>query len=208
MRLKASIATLVLLAGVLAGCATAAGQGPSASGSPSVSTRLTPTPESTPSATADPDDPSTWVVTQDGMGPITLGAPFPEALALMPQGTTNDAENCAWSGWWNAPDEDYQVYMARQGDGPEDGPVFLIATAAWSNPSARPGPRTAEGVGIGSTADEVRAAYPEAIEVADSIDPSIVYLHVGRIYFTYRDDPVITAVTVTTADAPPYEICG
>jgi hypothetical protein len=106
MRLKASIATLLLLAAVLAGCATAAGRGPSASGSPSTSTGVTPTPESTPSVTADPEDPSTWVVTEHGMGPITLGAPFPEALALMPEGTTNDADNCAWSGWWNAPDEE------------------------------------------------------------------------------------------------------
>lgn len=206
MRFRASIATLLLLTGVLAGCATPAGQGPTAS--PSASTDVTPTSEPTPSVTVDPDDPSTWVVTEDGVGPISLGAPFPEALALMPDGTTNDAENCAWSAWWSAPEEDYQVYMARQGDGPEDGPVFLVETAAWSNPSEHPGPRTAEGVGIGSTVDEVRAAYPDAMEVPDSIDSSIVHLQVGRIFFTYRDDPVITAVTVTTADAPPYEICG
>lgn len=210
MRLRASIAAVLLLTGVLAGCTTSAGQDPSPSSSPSGSgsPAATRTPEVTPSGSADPDDPSTWLVMDDGMGPITLGTPFAEALALMPEGTTNDTENCAWSGWWSAPDGDYQVFIARDGDGAEDGPVFLVETAAWSNPSKDLGPRTVDGVGIGSTVDEVRAAYPDVVEVPDPTDSSIVHLQVGRIFFTHGGDRVVTAVTVTTADAPPYEICG
>ncbi|WP_345546493.1 hypothetical protein [Microbacterium jejuense] len=83
-----------------------------------------------------------------------------------------------------------------------------MTTASWNDPSAADGPRTADGIGVGSTVDEVRAAYPDVTEVPDAIGPSIIHLKVGRIFFTYRETPVITSVTVTTADAPPYEVCG
>jgi len=142
------------------------------------------------------------------MGPIALGAPFPDALALMPAGTTNDTANCGWTAWWNAPDQSYQVYAARASDAAADGPVTVVSTAAWSDPSGADGPRTADGIGVGSAVDEVRAAYPDAIETPDSMDASIVHLQAGHIFFTYRETPVITEITVTTADAPPYELCG
>jgi hypothetical protein len=210
MRVTASIAILLLSAAALSACATQGEPASTPSGSPSASAEPTPTPTPTPTpaATVDSDDPSTWVITDDGMGPIALGDPFPDALGLMPQGTTNDTERCAWTAWWSAPDRSYQVYAARASDAAEDGPVIDVNAASWSDPAAADGPRTAEGVGIGSTVDEVRAAYPDAIETPDAVDPSIVHLRVGRIFFDYRETPVIVSVTVTTADAPPYEVCG
>jgi hypothetical protein len=142
------------------------------------------------------------------MGPVALGMPFSEALTLMPSGTTNEPEPCGWLAWWSAPAREYNVYTARSGDTSDVGPVLLVTTEAWGDPTAEPGPRTASGIGVGSTVDDVRAEYPDAVEVADSIDSSIVHLQVGRMFFTYREDPVIRSVTVTTTDVPPYELCG
>ncbi|MBD3943905.1 hypothetical protein IF188_19620 [Microbacterium sp. NEAU-LLC] len=208
MRVRASIAVLLLSAAALTACATSGGSSPTTSGTASASAEQTPTDTPTPSPTIDSDDPSTWIITEDGMGPIALGDPFPEALALMPEGTRNDTTNCAWTAWWNAPDQSYQVFAARASDSADDGPVINVSTDSWSDPAVADGPRTAEGIGVGSTVDEVRAAYPAAIEMPDSIGPDIVYLKVGRIFFTYRETPVITSITVTTADVPPYEVCG
>jgi len=211
MRIRASIVVLLLSAATLTACASTAapessGSTPSASGAATPSASSMPTP--TPTPTVDSDDPSTWVITDDGMGPIVLGDPFSDAVALMPEGTTNDSANCGWTAWWNAADQSYQVYAARASDASADGPVIDVTTASWNDPSAVDGPHTAEGIGVGSTVDEVRAAYPGVTELPDAIDPSIVHLQQGRIFFTYRENPVITEITVTTADAPPYELCG
>jgi hypothetical protein len=126
----------------------------------------------------------------------------------MPEGTINDTANCGWTAWWSAPDQSYQVYMARESDAAPDGPVIHVTTASWNDSTAADGPRTAKGIGVGSLVDEVRAAYPDVTEAPDTIDPSIVHLQVGHVLFTYRENPVITEITVTTADALPYELCG
>ncbi|GAA5203869.1 hypothetical protein [Microbacterium jejuense] len=111
MRVRASIAVLLLSAVALTACATPGDPASTSSRTPSASAEQTSTPS--PAPTIDSDDPSTWIITDDGMGPITLGDPFPDALALMPEGTTNDVDNCAWTAWWNAPDQSYQVFTAR-----------------------------------------------------------------------------------------------
>ncbi|MFB7893369.1 hypothetical protein ACFC1I_14300 [Microbacterium sp. NPDC056044] len=212
MRLTASAALLVLTAVVLAGCASPAG--PQTSTPPTRPDASATAAAAEPSATAgatptiDPEDPSTWLITDSGIGPIELGMPFSAALELMPPGTTNDPERCAWLAWWTAEDQDYNVYTAGSSDAADAGPVGLVATEAWANAVAGPGPRTADGIGVGSTVDEVRAAYPEAVETVDTIDSSIVHLRAGRIFFTYREDPVIASVTVTAMEMPPYELCG
>jgi len=215
MRRPASVAILVLTAAVLVGCASPAGPDPSTPSSKPDVPAATVTPE--PSATADqsapvdpadPADPSTWLISDTGIGPIELGMPYSDALGLMPPGTENDPERCAWLAWWTAPAEDYNVYTAGSSDTPGAGTVVLVATEAPAGSAVAPGPRTAEGVGVGSTVAEVQEAYPSAVETADSTDPSIVHLRAGRIFFTYREDPVIRAVTVTTAEVPPYELCG
>lgn len=201
MRLSASAAVLLIAAVAVTGCA-----GPSApTAEPSASV---PSASPTPAHSEDPDDPATWVITEAGMGPIALGMPFSDALTLMPSGTTNDPERCGWLAWWHAPAQDYNVYTAGSGDTSDVGPVNVVASEAWGDPTVAPGPRTASGIGVGSTVDDVRGEYPDAVEVADSIDSSIVHLQVGRMFFTYREDPVIRSVTVTTMDVPPYELCG
>ncbi|MEV4687840.1 hypothetical protein [Microbacterium sp. LWH3-1.2] len=147
------------------------------------------------------------MISDSGIGPIALGAPLADALALMPEGTARDTDYCEWLAWWNEGADAYDLFVTGAAL-TDDMPVSLVGTSARNAPAASTGPRTAEGIGVGSSVDEVRAAYPDAVETAGSVDPSIVHLRAGRIFFTYRDDPVITSVTVTSAEEPPYELCG
>jgi len=209
MRIKASAVAMLIVVAALSGCtaspAAAPTATPSASSAPAESAESAgPTP--TPTPTGDADDPSAWMITDDGIGPIALGAPFGEALALMPEGTRNDPERCSHTAWWT-PTQGSQLYMAAT-DGGAGAPVALVATESWADPSAAAGLSTEKGIGVGSSVDEVLEAYPDATEVADTISPDIIHLRAGRIFFTYREDPVITSVTVTTFPVPPYELCG
>ncbi|WP_342000590.1 hypothetical protein MRBLWH7_001424 [Microbacterium sp. LWH7-1.2] len=212
MRLPASAIVVLLFAALLTACASPA---PRSAGSPSPSPSpsapapaASADPQSTATSTVDSDDPSTWVITDRGIGPITLGAPFVDALALMPGDTRNDTDRCDSVAWWTEGAYDYDVYMAGTETAPDRSPVSVVGTSAWADPAASSGPRTTEGIGVGSSVDEVRAAYPDAVEVPGAVDSEIVHVQAGRIFFTYREEPVITAVTVTTAEMPPYELCG
>ena len=211
MRHRAYVLGAALLLLILPGCATG-GDAPSTPGAtPS-------TPGTTPSETAvteepsqpaaDPDDPSTWVIGQEGMGPVSLGAPFEDARAAMPEGTGND-ENCEWTAWWNATDEDYDLFAARASDSDANGPVIVIDASAWADPGSVEGPRTEDGIGIGSTFDEVQAAYPDAVPVESAVAGAADVLQVGQVFFSSRPgEDVVSAVTVTSLEVPPYEVCG
>lgn len=174
------------------------------------------TPTSTPSPSApdiDTQDPSTWLVTQAGIGPLEWGGPFDAALALMPADSVNDTENCVWTSFWSPADASYQFVIARASDDAPDGPVVTIAAISSPGTTQVTGPRTAEGVGIGSSLDDLTAAYPEAVPVDSPIgDGEGVprYLQVGdSIFFTYYGGTdVVAGVTVTTAQTPSYEFCG
>lgn len=212
MRRTAYVVTVVFSLAILAGCASGESGASPSSTAPTAAPSRTATPSPTATETAlpeaDPDDPSTWTITQDGIGPLVLGAPFADALAAMPEGSRNDTEHCAWSTWWNAPDNSFGLYAARSSDAGTDAssPVLHIDASAWTDPTTADGPRTAEGIGLGATVDEVKVAYPDGVDV--SLYGGIEAVQVGRIFFQHRDGSLISAITVTSSPQPPYEVCG
>jgi hypothetical protein len=131
-----------------------------------------------------------------------------DARALLPAGSEYDPSACFWAAWWNSTDMESQVYVVGESaDGSEEvGPVLLVASSAYQA-SGMVGPRTVDGLGAGSTADEIRAVHPDAVEGEGTIDGT--FLQVDRIFFSFRaDSPNASAVTVTTLPEPPYEVCG
>lgn len=193
---------------MLAGCATA-------SPAPETTTREpVPSPTSSaPSPTSEPpvdlEDPSTWAVTETGIGPIETGGDFDATLSELPESWTND-DNCSWTAWWNAEDQSYSMNFVR-GTESDDAPIVLASASAADPVTPGVGPRTTEGLGIGSTRDEVRAQYPDAAEGEAPIGDGTWLSVAGdgaTIFFEYYTGDQANAVTVTTLEEPPYEVCG
>ncbi|WP_194422228.1 hypothetical protein [Microbacterium abyssi] len=195
---------------MLAGCATASPAPEASTPAPEPSaTSADPDPSPTSEPPVDLEDPSTWVVTETGIGPIETGGDFAATLAELPDTWMND-ENCSWAAWWNAEDESYNMNFVR-GTESEEEPIVLASASAADPVTPGVGPRTEEGLGIGSTKDEVRAQYPDAAEGEAPIGEGTWLSVPGdgtMIFFEYYTGDQANAVTVTTLEEPPYEVCG
>lgn len=199
-----------LMAVVLTGCAsdsTAPGGTPEPSRT-SAAPAESATPTYTATPTADAGDPAGWTVSETGVGPIELGAGFEEARAEVPAWTVEDA--CSWTAFWNDPDGTVTAYFAEDSEAP-DGVATIDVSALTDAVVPEDAPRTAEGIGLGSTSDQVHAAYPDAVEQTATVGDATL-LRVGEpgtIFFTFQaGSDVVSAVTVTSRDEPPYEVCG
>lgn len=170
---------------------------PSQSASPTA--RATPSPTETvpaPTAVVDPpvvsppppptddSDPTQWMVTDVGIGPVRLGDDFSSAIAAF-----SDAASCR-------PDAD-PAYRAQNGSlwivrGFEDyETVGVVSWDRWDIEAAnfREGPRTERGIGIGATEAEVRAAYPDAEYTI--IDEGRIIARDGLVTMRTRDGVVM-----------------
>ncbi|OAN43464.1 hypothetical protein [Microbacterium sp. H83] len=207
---------LVALSIVMTGCTPATDPSATPSASPSSTTEpsSTPAPSPTPTdAAPDPADPSTWIISDGGVGPVEIGGDLAATLAELPPTWENDSENCSWTAWWNAEDGDFGMYAVR-GTESETAPISEISvytTAKAPVPRARP--QTAEGLGIGASRTEVLAEYPGAAEGAAQIGDGTWIMVPGdgeaHIFFEFRDGAdVASDVVVTTRAEPAYEVCG
>ena len=164
-RRSSAAALLVTLAATLAGCTSQ----PSADG---------PGPESSPTSSAtSPAAPATrlalseLVVSPAGVGPLLVGQPVadePEESAVVTWDPTGcitagvpAVEGEPWSGYWRSAYEDAgnpddRTFTVVTKDGVEDGPIARVIV--YGDELA-----TEEGVRVGSTVDEVLAAYPDAV---------------------------------------------
>lgn len=156
-------------------------------------TSATPAPLNDPNASADPAD---WIVSDDGIGPFSLGMPVADAAPLIPNAQTCREDGGAYLGF------DSKLWLVQKASD-----LGAVGTIAWmqddleSQESAR-APRTAEGIGIGATIAEVRAMYPAAVDVRTNGE----HLTVGRIFFDVTRGAV-TQIGVST-DGVPWEYCG
>jgi len=177
--MRTSLAAVAVAALLLAGCSGSpeeTSQSPSSSPTPTAaSPSESPSPSPSPTETAVALDCPTWSDDPDNqaaaIGPISfagvcVGQSFDEAAATGAPITS--PEQCPWYGQLVAQD-DPGFYVTALSDPSAPGEEISFFILYWfAEPEAAASfemPRTAEGITIGSTVDEVMAAYPTATEV-------------------------------------------
>ncbi|MFE1644647.1 hypothetical protein ACFM35_03600 [Microbacterium sp. P01] len=207
---------LLLVAGVLAGCATpsTAGTTPdaSASGVPSITTTPTPAPSAT--ATAVSADPAEWVISFDGVGPVVIGAtPDAEAAAAAPVYTAEPPESCpnpATTILHSATNPTF--WLKTTPDQPDVVSMIAVGGDLPDETRTAGSPRTAEGVGIGATRDAVVAAYPNGT-TDDSLPARVTIGGVDStgvdrfLVFQFSED-IVQTILVQSDPAVVFEFCG
>ena len=160
------------------------------------------------------DSVETWTI-----GPLTLGmtgdeiqeilgAPDDESNSGPMEETDGSLRVCWFYQIDNAPGQLYSVKLdlADFGDGWRLDEVTVWPNVEW---------KTAEGIGIGSTEDEVRAAYPDAETtdstlVQDDVEIPRTFFTVGegrtKLRIMVRDGKVAYLNLGTFFEEPPFEV--
>ena len=160
------------------------------------------------------DSVETWTI-----GPLTLGMSGDEIQEIL--GAPDDESNsgpveyedgslrvCWFYQIDNAPGQLYSVKLdlADFGDGWRLDEVTVWPNVEW---------KTAEGIGIGSTEDEVRAAYPDAERkdstlVQDDVEIPRTFFTIGegrtKLRIMGRDGKVANLNLGTFFEEPPFEV--
>lgn len=222
MQMSKTMAILgcAVLLGALAGCAdeeAPPAEQPSES-TPAGSEEPDPAPvEPTDTTPADPEesepaedpgeDPGAWIIDDSSVGPIEMGADFETVLADVPGEWTND-EMCAGMAFWNAADGSYLIsFRSDAADG--GGAIAEITVEGLAEGAV--GPRTSDGLGLGSTEDDVMGAHPNTVPLDASVGGG-TFLRADSespLFFTYPEGgDAASRVTVTSRDLPSYEACA
>ncbi|UXW84695.1 hypothetical protein NFX31_10640 [Microbacterium azadirachtae] len=198
-----AVLTMIGLAACAPTATTASSPTPSASPAVSPSTPPVSSPPASSSAPAeDPSSPSTWIISTAGVGAVRLGD---KVSALPDLAGWSIRDSCRWAALWG----DSELQLVAAGDSSESEPV--VSEIAVLGSTTGPRPQTDSGVGVGSTEEQVRAAYPGAAEGTSGYGPWIRTGDPaqGAVYFTlYPDSRTVRQVTVTTRDKPSAEYCG
>jgi hypothetical protein len=155
------------------------------------------------------------VVSPDGLGPLVVGSPVPETDMASAVAVWNPTK-CGATGAWlpNYPDS---PTLDQLSDVP-----FVVGTNNKSDPISFIGVRsvdikTAAGIHIGSTADQLAAAYPKFDQTVDE-GPVVLYSINGKqsqlvIEFARQasvpaDDGTVVQIEVESGTAPPVGAYG
>ncbi|MGV8882441.1 MAG: hypothetical protein ACOH19_09815 [Rhodoglobus sp.] len=192
------IAPLVIGAFLLSGCASNPDSGEPA---PSEPTDI-PTPTS---VAPEEDDPAAWVVGYEGVGPVHWGESVDEARGLLTDFTETPIEECPALAVFESQTLP-NVWLVLGDDGLTADQVVITADSADAISES---PLTAEGIGVGSSVDDVIAAYPDAEvgEVAVADTRYSVTDGTGWINIVVRDG-VVHEIVVRDEAAVSYEVCG
>ncbi|WP_368498722.1 hypothetical protein [Herbiconiux sp. A18JL235] len=217
MRLRSGLALTVLSFAVALTASGCSGADPAPA--PTVTVTVTPSPTASADPTDaptpaipdadsyDPADPGTWLVSLDGIGPMRLGGTLPALqteLGLTPETCRAGVDSYSLDGL---------AYTAVSGIDESDPQAPIVAVRSLAVDSFDPSaavPRTAEGIGVGSTVEELQAAYP-MIETYQNRGGETVY-RVSGDESTINFEPIgsdqVVIVTVTTSAEVASEYCG
>ena len=233
LALAAATGTTLVLG--LAGCSGSAASGEESDDettgavptgeSPSSTTAGTPSPTATAGGDDDGDDgsstdPSTWRIDDDEIGPIEIGEPFDATLDALSDGWST-VEGCEWVASWTAEDSSYQIWFQAE-DEQTTGDIVGVHVD-WLGDRTGVGPRTEDGLGVGSTREEVLEAHPRAEDVPpaqtdtwyvripddDDSDDSDTDDDDATLFFQFMDQQDgAQSVALTSRDTPAYEPCA
>ncbi|MBP2436191.1 hypothetical protein [Microbacterium amylolyticum] len=211
---RASAALVALVVGAaIAGCTS---QVPSLPEDPTPATSnlrgqtTLPTPQASEESHVpnDPSDSDTWVVTTNAIGPVELHSDSEGALREIRR--TSIGPVCEGVAYGYADDNAYDIMIIE--DREEDTGEVVEISIGWNGDTMGVGPRTLEGLGLGSTKREVLAAYDTAEEQESAIvGRSFVRISngSGNIVFSYVDgNEGAVSVSVTGEEEPAYEPCA
>lgn len=181
-----------------------------------------PTPTTPPySAT----DWSTWTITADGIGPATIGSATGTDDAALREGLTpapplvDDTGTVIYQ--WGCANPNARIWERSDGKVVEivgDGVVQTVVISGPSDSTATQpavGPKTLAGIGLGSTLDEIRAAYPNVVQTrtdaAGGTGDTFWAVPDGGRFIVFQipaDGTSVSRVYVSATDEPAYDYCS
>lgn len=184
---------------------------PVVSATPSVTPTETPTPTPSPTPTEaqpspiDLSSPQTWIIGDATVGPLRLGQPRNDAAAAM-TAFTSEPNQC-----------NVDIYLSTSSHmsvvlspDPSGTSVDSIRIDAGNDPLP-PSPRTAEGIGLGSTVAEILAAYPDIQRPDPNRYPTYSLVQPDGTWIDFgvtKDTQTVNIIAVMHGDYPPPEYCG
>lgn len=109
----------------------------------------------------DPSDPSTWIIRFDGVGPVSLGVPMNDQRQVLPDFTDITDPSCTEYYLDLEAPSGFSVLMLGGAQQPKTTVGVTFGNGGGTGPETQETtPRTAEGIGIDSTLDDLLATYP------------------------------------------------
>jgi hypothetical protein len=205
---RVTVAWAVLGVLALAGCASVNVAGPPTS---TASEAETPSVTPTPSPTrVDMSDTANWILGFGTLGPLTVGGTITDAGRALDRFTVLQQDACPRVAFVTSTTTmpGRPTVTAPLAD---DGSILQLATyEPGATLDASFSPRTAAGIGLGSTETELNAAYPDAISAVGRSESTVYSIKNGSglyINFAVTNGAVVQMVTRDTTKID-GEYCG
>ncbi|MCD2443279.1 hypothetical protein LQ757_13425 [Agromyces sp. SYSU K20354] len=203
----APVACALIAILALAACASPGSAEIGSTGQPSPTASAVSPPTPSPAPTVDPADVTTWTITAEGIGPIKRAAAYPDALSEL---TTFEAAELCPGAVELSRDATAGVLLSLSADGTEVATVW-VAGRAGDDGVVPASPATDAGIRLGSSGEELAAAYPDLETVAqigaDTYGYAVGDDATGWIDFIV-DGGIVTTIGSSERQAAPREFCG